>query len=99
MSSCAATTCSSCEPICYKCYLYYITAIRVNDFPLVSSHVSYCSISPPALILYDVISVQYGKVYASWSSLLQPPGFFFFFLNNPPPPEFSPFPPPAPLPI
>src|ERR1035438_5857808 len=25
--------------------------------------------------------------------------FFFFFLNNRPPPEFSPFPPPAPLPI
>src|ERR1039457_6834236 len=25
--------------------------------------------------------------------------FFFFFLNNGAPPEFSPFPPPAPLPI
>src|ERR1039457_5632737 len=25
--------------------------------------------------------------------------FFFFFFNDPAPPEFSPFPPPAPLPI
>src|SRR4051795_1393954 len=35
------------------------------------------------------------------SSLLLPfPSFFFFFfLNNRAPPEFSPFPPPAPLPI
>src|SRR3954464_14175766 len=32
-------------------------------------------------------------------TLLPSPSFFFFFLNNPAPPKFSPFPPPAPLPI
>src|SRR5256885_2105216 len=81
--TCTRRAISFIDPLRLACILYY---------HLISAYIS-------LTFLYTFYSLLLSSLFFFRPIIRSYLFFFFFFLNDPAPPEFSPFPPPAPLPI